>query len=68
MNQIYSKNREPYSRAGILYGLDLAGGSLGGISISVVFFPLYGIIKSCNFIGFLLIATAIFLFLALKSK
>ncbi len=68
VNQMYSKNRESYSRAGILYGLDLAGGSLGGISISIVFFPLYGIIKSCNFIGVLLIATAIFLFLALKSK
>ncbi|RKY40363.1 MAG: hypothetical protein DRP76_02095, partial [Candidatus Omnitrophota bacterium] len=60
------QEKELAKKAGFLYACDLIGGAGGGIVLSVVFLPLYGIIKSCNLIGIFLIEEAIFLYLLLK--
>ena len=66
-NSLYlSKSLEVAKGASLLYACDLLGGALGGIMLSVVFLPLYGIIKSCNFIGLILVESAIFLYFSLK--
>lgn len=67
-NRRYLVKKSIPEKAGILYAFDLAGGALGGIIISLVFLPLYGIINSCNFIGIFLILTALILRLSLKLK
>jgi len=61
-----NSQKELTKEAGFLYACDLIGGALGGIILSVVFLPLYGIIKSCNFIGVILAEAAIFLYFSLK--
>lgn len=63
---LYKSSQEITKGAGFLYACDLLGGALGGIILSVVFLPLYGIIKSCNFVGLILVEAAIFLYFSLR--
>lgn len=44
---LYSRKQSAASAAGVLYGLDLAGGCLAGILGSIILIPLFGIWQTC---------------------
>ncbi|MBN2483852.1 MAG: fused MFS/spermidine synthase [Candidatus Omnitrophica bacterium] len=62
----FLKTKRPGDTAGILYGFDMFGGACGGILISIVFVPLYGIINTCIFCGILLVTFGILSYFSLR--
>ena len=63
-NRLRSRNKElSVSGAGFLYFCDLIGGAAAGVTLSLIFIPLYGLFMSAGIISFTAFVCGGFLFL-----
>lgn len=50
-NKLYRQDNTYAKTAGILYAMDLLGGFLAALFISIIFLPIFGVFKTCLFLA-----------------
>lgn len=67
-NKIYGQNKTQTKAAGLLYALDLAGGWLAALVVSVALVPVLGVLKTCLLLATLKIISLAWVLISTKSR